>query len=383
MNDATTDASSTYAEKVTRLFRSVPDFSEDPIVAFWETTRACALRCIHCRATAQPVRHPLELSTAEGFHLLDELASFGKPPIVILTGGDPFMRRDIFDLLEYGLAQGLRMSLSPSVTKLMTRETLSRIESLGISRLSFSLDGSCAAVHDSFRGFRGSFDMTMARIQDALDVGLSLQINTVVSRHNLTDLRQTAALLTLFPRVVVWDVFFLVPTGRGQREDVISPEEHEEVYHWLRGLRDSLPFPIKTTLGQPYRRVAFLAALKTGATPGDAWNSVSRTATNDGKGVCFVSHMGEVYPSGFLPLSCGNVRRTSVVDIYRSSPVFKELRDPDALKGKCGQCPFRFVCGGCRARAYAYTGDHLAPEPACAFDPDGWDLGELGAFGAT
>jgi radical SAM protein with 4Fe4S-binding SPASM domain len=379
VNDATTNAPASYAEKVTRLLRSAPDFSQDPMVVFWETTRACALKCLHCRAAAQPLRHPLELSTAEGFRLLDELASFGKPPIVILTGGDPLMRRDIFELLEYGSGQGLRMSLSPSVTKLMTREALVEFKRLGISRLSFSLDGANAAIHDSFRGVRGSFDGTLARMQDALDVGLSLQINTVVSRHNLADLPQIPRLLGSFAGVVLWDVFFLVPTGRGQRDDVISSEEHEEVFHWLLGLRASLPFPIKTTLGQHFRRVAFLAALDSGATPEDAWKSISRTATNDGKGVCFVSHVGEVYPSGFLPLSCGNVRISSVVEIYRSSPVFQALRDPDRLKGKCGRCPFRFVCGGCRARAYAYTGDYMAAEPACAFDPDSWELGAIGA----
>ena len=348
----------------------VPDHNEAPVVVFWETTRACALKCVHCRATAQPRRHPLELSTSEGFQLLDDLASFSSPPIVILTGGDPFMRKDLFELLAYDMELGLRVSLSPSVTKLVTREVLMKIESMGISRLSFSLDGATAQAHDGFRGVKGSFDRTMDRIDDALDVGLALQINTTVSSQTVGDLPRIADLLSTYPRVVLWDLFFLVPTGRGQEADVISAEEHERVYRWICTLGESAPFGVKTTLGQPYRRVFFQQALRQGKDMTESWSAVTRGSTNDGKGVCFVSHTGEMYPSGFLPASCGNVRRRSVVDAYHFDPVFEALRDPDRLKGKCGRCPFRAICGGCRARAYAYTGDYLASEPFCVFEPD-------------
>ena len=236
--------------------------------------------------------------------------------------------------------------------------------------MSFSLDGASHRVHDGFRGVRGSFDQTMDRIADALDAGLSLQINTTVSRHTQGDLPRIAELLSNYPRVELWDLFFLVPIGRGQRTDVISAEAHESVYRWIYSLGPSVPYRIKTTLGQPYRRVFLQEAMLEGRDMAESWSTVARASTNDGKGVCFISHIGEIYPSGFLPVSSGNVRRRSVVDAYRFDPVFQALRDPDRLKGKCGRCPFRAVCGGCRARAYAYTGDYLAPEPFCVFEPD-------------
>ena len=280
------------------------------------------------------------------------------------------MRRDLFDLVAYGMKRGLRVSVSPSVTKLVTRDVLTRLHGLGISRLSFSLDGANAELHDSFRGMGGSFDTTLARMQDALDAGLSLQVNTTVSRHNLEDLPRIAELLSTFPRLVLWDVFFLVPTGRGQRDDVISPEDHERVYEWIYDLGPSVPFAIKTTLGQHYRRLVIQRALREGKDLSEVWSRVARTATNDGKGVCFISHIGEVHPSGFLPIPCGNVRKQSVVEIYRTSPVFQALRDPDNLKGKCGRCHFKTICGGCRARAYGYSGDYLGSEPCCVFDAD-------------
>jgi MoaA/NifB/PqqE/SkfB family radical SAM enzyme len=251
-------------QRLKEMLADAPDFSSGPVVVFWETTKACALKCLHCRATAIPQRNPLELTTEEGFRLLDDLASGERKPIVIITGGDPFMRRDLFELLEYGKSIGLIMSVSPSVTSLITRERLQRLFDLGISRLSFNLDGSNAETHDTFRGVPGSFDMTMDRMQDALDVGLSLQINTVVSRHTLKDLPSIAELMATYPKVVLWDVFFLVPTGRGQRDDVISPEEHEEVYRFLMELGDTAPFLIKTTLGQHYRRARLLNSLEDG-----------------------------------------------------------------------------------------------------------------------
>ncbi len=361
-------------QKLQSLLKESPDFASGPVVVFWETTKACALKCLHCRATAIPQRNPLELTTEEGYRLLDDLASSERKPIVIITGGDPFMRQDLFDLLEYGRDIGLIMSVSPSVTSLITCDRLKRLFDLGISRLSFSLDGSTAEIHDSFRGVPGSFDMTMARMQDALDVGLSLQINTVVSRHTLKDLPKIADLLATYPKMVLWDVFFLVPTGRGQRDDVCSAEEHEEVYRWLMDLEKTVPYLIKTTLGQHYRRVLLQDSLKDGNDLEKTWAKVSRASANDGKGVCFVSHVGEVFPSGFLPVACGNVRKESVMEIYRSSPIFQALRDPDKLTGKCGQCPFRMVCGGCRARAYAFTGDYLAAEPSCSFDPETFEV---------
>ncbi len=370
MTQATSTTQPKSVEEMLESLGPPPDFSNAPVVVFWETTKACALRCLHCRATAQPRRNPNELDTQEGFSLLSELATVSPPPVVILTGGDPFMRRDIFDLLGFGLKLGLRMSLSPSVTKLVTPEVLAKLTDVGLSRLSFSLDGASAEAHDAFRGVRRSFDQTLERIQDALDVGLSLQINTTVSRPNREELPEIAALLQTFPKMVLWDLFFLVPTGRGQRDDVISPEEHEEVFQWMHSLSRSVPFGIKTTLGQHYRRVVLQNAFKEGNGSKEELTRLVRASSNDGKGVCFISHLGDVSPSGFLPLPRGNVREQSILDIYRNDIVFQILRDPNRLRGKCGECPFRAICGGSRSRAYAFTGDYLAQEPCCVFEPD-------------
>ena len=338
------------------------DFNQAPQVIFWEVTWACALQCRHCRAVAQPRRHPLELTTEEGYKLLDEMAEFGQP-IVVLSGGDALMRRDLFDLIRYGTEKGLHMSLAPSVTALVTEKNLSRAYDAGIRRLSFSLDGGTAETHDAFRGVPGSFDKTLRAIRMARDAGIDVQVNTCIYRNSLPELPGMVELLK-DSGIVLWDLFFLVPTGRALMDDVISPQEHEETFNWLYEISQDLPFQAKTTLGQPYRRVAWQ----------NGGEEVGRRAgtTNDGRGIVFVSHLGEIRPSGFLPVSAGNVRKDSLVDIYRNSPIFQELRDPSRLGGKCGVCPFNTVCGGCRARAYAVTGDYMAAEPYCVFQPPTW-----------
>lgn len=344
------------------------------MVIFWELTLACALKCLHCRAEAQPKRHPLELSTEEGYRTLDELASFDHPPIVVLSGGDPFMRQDLFDLIEHGMSKGLTMSVSPSATALVTKRRLQRLKDLGISRISLSLDGSNAAIHDSFRGVSGSFDRTIEAMADASDVGLSFQVNTTVTRHSVRDLQNISGLLAS-SGAALWDLFFLVPTGRARAEDVISPDEHERVFNWLCDFSREAPFMMKTTLGMHFRRVQVQRRLAgegrstDGLSPEDVRGLYRGVPSNDGKGILFISHLGEIYPSGFLPLSAGNVRNDSVVKIYRESELFTSLRDPSALKGKCGRCPFNQICSGSRARAYAVTGDPLESEPYCAFQP--------------
>ncbi|MBI2855673.1 MAG: TIGR04053 family radical SAM/SPASM domain-containing protein [Chloroflexi bacterium] len=349
----------------------------DPVVVFWELTQACALVCRHCRANAQPKRHPLELATQECFRVMDGLASFDRPPIVILTGGDPFMRRDLFDLVRYGIDKGLLVSVSPGATALVTNERLRALKQAGVSRISFSLDGSRSQVHDHFRGVPGSFLRTSQCISNALDAGLSVQVNTTVTQWVRDDLPALEEVVTSLG-APAWDLFFLVPTGRGLVEDMLSPEEMDGVFHWLYELGQRAPFQVRVTLGQPYRRVwvsrklASLGRDYRDLEPSellDVWEGGS--PSNDGKGVMFVSHLGEVYPSGFLPLRGGNVRKGSVVDIYRDAPVFRSLRDPQGIKGKCGVCPFRLLCGGCRARAYALTGDYLAADPTCPFVPPG------------
>jgi radical SAM protein len=347
------------------------DFAQCPFLVLWEVTQACDLACLHCRATAQPARHPLELSTAEGFQLIEQIREFGQP-LLVLTGGDPLKRPDLFELIRYGVDRGLRVTLTSSGTPLLTRTAVRQLQKAGLARLAISLDGSAAAIHDRFRGVEGSFVWTLNGIHYAHEAGLPVQVNTTVTRHNVHDLEALSQLLRGLG-IVLWSVFFLVPTGRGRAEDDLSPVEYEAVLHWLYDCARSAPFDIKTTAAPQYRRVVLQRRRAEKPPPRQFMGAdrVGRAApgVNDGKGVCFISHQGEVYPSGFLPLSAGNVRRDSLVDIYRYSPFFQALRDPDRLTGKCGRCEYRKICGGSRARAYAYNGDYLAADPACLYEP--------------
>jgi radical SAM protein len=359
------------------------DFDQTPFILFWEITRACALACRHCRAMAQPQRHPQELTTAEGFQLIDQIAALGVP-LLVITGGDPMMRPDLFDFIRYGSERHLRVSLAPSATALVTPESLTRAKQAGVARISLSLDGSTAEVHDAFRRTPGSFRRTLNALESARAAGVSLQINTTVSRYNLDDLENMVEKVASF-NPVLWDLFFLVPTGRGNKEDVISPQEHERVFHWLYDLSSQVPFDIKVTAAEHYRRVVIQRRQaerkgrdKSAAPQGELTapgfvspDGLPRAAkgVNDGKGCCFISHIGEVYPSGFLPLVAGNVRQQPLASIYRHASLFVALRDPDKLKGKCGRCEYKQICGGSRARAYAITGDYLEAEPYCLYQP--------------
>ena len=345
----------------------MPDHDQAPMVIFWEMTKACALACRHCRAQAQPQRHPMELSTQEGFDLLDQMAEFGNRPIVILTGGDPLMRRDLFAFVGYGLEKGLRVALSPSATALVRPETLRWLKDAGLSRISFSLDGANSQTHDAFRGVPGSFQRTLECAADAAEAGLSVQLNTTVTRYNATQLTDLADVVGS-SEAVLWDLFFLVPTGRAMAQDMLSPQEHEQVFQWLAQFSQETSLTVRTTLGQPYRRV-LLQQSRSRSQDGAKQAKARMPTTNDGKGVCFISHTGQVQPSGFLPLQTGNVRTERLTGIYRHSPVFKELRNSGLLKGKCGRCPFKEFCGGCRSRAYAVTGDYLEADSSCVYEP--------------
>jgi radical SAM protein len=354
------------------------DFDRAPFTIAWEITRACAFACRHCRAEAQPRRDPRELTTGEAFQLINQIREFGDP-ILVVTGGDPMMRRDLFDVLGYAVERGLRTSLTPTTTRLVTPQALRRVRDTGVRRIAISIDGPTAEVHDAFRGFPGSFDTALAIVRDALDAGLSFQVNTTVSRYNLHLLDELSELVARLG-AVQWSLFFLVPTGRATTADMIAPEEHERVFHWLYDLSRNAPFDVKSTAAPAYRRVVIQRAREGGdgrapiALAGAGYryeDGLARPAkgVNDAKGFCFISHIGDVYPSGFLPLAAGNVRERSVVEIYRHSTLFRELRQPDLLKGKCGRCEFRDVCGGSRARAYALTGDELAADPSCVYEP--------------
>ena len=346
------------------------DFETAPFTIAWEVTRACAYACRHCRADAQPRRDPLELSTQEAVRLIDRLAGFGTRPILVLTGGDPLMRRDLFALARHADRRGLRVSLTPTATALVTRERMRAARQAGVRRVAFSVDAASGPPHDRFRGFAGSFQRTLDGMETARAEGLPLQVNTTVCSENVTELEPMVPLLVDWG-IVQWSVFFLVPTGRGRHLSMLSAIEHERVLNWIHELTRRAPFDVKATAAPHYRRIALQ---RSGRPTGAGFrfaDGLDRPAkgVNDGCGFMFISHRGDVMPSGFLPLPAGNVREQDPVDIYRHSPLFRELRDPDALAGKCGRCEFRDVCGGSRARAYAVSGDHLASDPSCAYQP--------------
>lgn len=370
MSGTTEAAKEVRAERDPRL--AAIDFDRAPFVIAWELTRACAYSCAHCRADAQPRRHPEELDTTEALALVDELAGFGNRPILVLTGGDPLMRRDVFEIAAHATGRGLRVALTPTATALATPARMIEARDAGIRRVAFSLDAPDANLHDRFRGFSGSFERTLWGIEAAAAEGLSLQINTTVCELN-ADVMERMVPVVAGLGAVQWSVFFLVPTGRGRRLKMLSAHDHEKMIRWLDHSAADFPFDLKITAAPQHRRVALE---RTGggsfAAAGYHFDDGLRRpakGVNDGRGFMFISHKGEVMPSGFLPVSAGRVSDSSAVDLYRNSPLFRVLRDPDALGGKCGRCEFREVCGGSRARAYAVSGDYLGPDPSCPYEP--------------
>ncbi len=369
---------------------------ERPFMIIWETTQACDLACRHCRAEAQPNLHPDSLNFEQAKTLLNQAQSFGKPsPIFIFTGGDPFKRSDIFDLVSYASDIGLAVAVSPSGTPLLTKENLLRLKESGTKAISLSVDASTPARHDDFRQVPGSFELTINGWQAAREIGLKLQVNTTVTRYNLKDLAHIFKLVQELG-AMTWSLFFLVPTGRALESDEVSPTEYEAVMHFLYDV--SKYISAKPTEGHHYKRVVLQRSIldkkglpledyiavhpvyyelkaeldrivaEKGLTPRE---SIKRTPMhiNAGSGFVFISHLGEVFPSGFMPVKAGNVKEKSLVDIYREAPLFKTLRDPGQLEGRCGLCEFSGVCGGSRSRAYAVTGNPMAEEPFCTYEP--------------
>ncbi len=350
------------------------DFDMAPFAIAWEVTHACAYACVHCRADAQHQRDPRELSTAEAKALIERLAAFGNNPILIFTGGDPMMRPDLFELIAYAAERGLRCSLTPTATALPTVERLEKARDAGIRRVALSLDAPRPEIHDEFRKVKGSWQRTMETLHRAHDVGLSVQVNTTVAKHNVDILHEMVPFIQEVG-AVQWSVFFLVPTGRAMAKQMISAEQHEEVFNWLYDLAQNAPFDIKATAAPMYRRVAIERKRReasgkpvtfqgAGFQYADGLNRPTK-GVNDGNGFLFISHIGEIQPSGFLPVTAGIVREHDVVDVYRNSQIFKDLRNPDKYKGVCGACEYRDVCGGQRGRAYGITGDYLESDPAC------------------
>lgn len=346
------------------------DFERAPFLVIWEVTQACDLACVHCRACAVPDRHPAELTTQEGFALLEEVRSFGDP-LMVFTGGDPLKRDDLFDLLAYSTRLGLRTTVTPSATPLLTARAIEAIQRAGVARMALSLDGPDAPSHDGFRQVAGSFERTLFGLREARRIGLETQVNTTVTRHNVARLAEIATLVDEVG-AKLWSVFFLVTTGRAQAGDDLTAAEYEQVFEFLYETSRRVPFDIKTTEAQHYRRYVAQRrkAEGNGASRKADTGAVARQAgINDGKGFVFISHTGEIYPSGFLPISAGNVRRDSLGEVYRSAPLFRALRDPDHFEGKCGRCLYRNLCGGSRSRAYALTGNHLGSDPRCVYEP--------------
>jgi radical SAM protein len=375
------------------------DYDESPFLAIWEVTQSCDLACKHCRAAAQPIAHPDQLNHEEAKNLIDQIADM-HIPIFVFTGGDPLKRPDVYDLIRYGASKGVQIALTPSATPLLNREAIFKLKEAGLVRLGISLDGSTPEIHDTFRGLPGAYARTIQAIEWAAEAGIPIQVHTTISRHNAHDLDN---LCNLFEKlnIVMWNVFFLVPVGRGQLDDLLSGEDFERVFGKIYELSQRANFQIKTTEGMHYRRYLLQhnleerkmghghpgsrptavhgsssAAYDPGAPTTDAATRNHSWATrrvNDGKGFMFISHTGNVYPSGFLPIHAGNIRETPLADIYRNAPIFKALRDTKQLEGKCGACEFKEICGGSRARAYALTGDPLAQEPCCIYQPKNWD----------
>jgi AdoMet-dependent heme synthase len=361
-----------------------------PFIVIWEMTRACDLACKHCRAESQPLRNPLELDTREARSLIDEIASFGAPPpLFVMTGGDPMKRPDLTELVAYAAARHLPVAFSPSATPLLTRDVITELKAAGLKALSLSVDGSCSKIHDAFRGIDGVFERTMAAWETARELGIKVQINTTVSRLNLFDLPRVAHMVRA-RGAMVWSAFMLVPVGRGAALEQLSADECEDVMNFLYDVGNAIP--TKTTEGHHFRRVVLErtilerrgiapeSTLRLGPTyrmlraalepwPSQGQARRSPMDINAGRGFVFVSHVGTVHPSGFMPIPAGNVRVQTLTEIYRQSPLFNDLRDTARLTGRCGVCEFAVVCGGSRSRAFASSGDALGDDPLCAYTP--------------
>lgn len=372
------------------------DFNHSPFVVIWEMTRACDLACVHCRAAAQSRRSQFELTSPEGFQLIDQIAEL-KPKVFVITGGDPLKRDDVYDMIAYAKKVELEPSVTPSATPLLTPEAIKKMKDHGVARLAISLDHYYAEAHDEFRRVPGSFDLTIRAIEAARDNGIPVQINSTVSKKTAADMPKMADLLMKYENVVMWSVFFLVPTGRAKSDDMIAPEEVETLFGDLYAISKRVPFNVRTTEAMHYRRYMLQQMMsargrstselidpQTGLIDASTMfmhskpigvqmqtGAITRApkGVNEAKGFVFISHIGDVFPSGFLPLKAGNVKKESLVDLYRSSDLFRRLRDTSNLKGKCGVCEYRELCGGSRSRAWSLTGDAFASDPTCTYMP--------------
>ena len=355
------------------------DYDRAPFLLIWEITQACALACRHCRAEAIDQRDPDELTTREGKNLVDQVADMGTP-IIVFTGGDPLQREDLEDLIRHAKHRNLRAGTIPAGTDRLTRQRVQGLKDAGCDQMAVSFDGSNREIHDSFRQVEGSYDKTIAGANYAREIGIPLQVNTCFCEWNFDDFDNIAKLVEDLG-IVFWEVFFLVPTGRGSELKGFSAERYEEIFAKLYELQQRVSFIIKVTEAPHYRRYV-MQQTKSGpqgpgprtrdliARPSGPGGSVGMApkAVNSGTGFCFVAYNGDVYPSGFLPVTGGSIRKQPLADIYRDSPIFREMREPSILKGRCGRCEYVDVCGGSRSRAFAITGDYLAEDPCCIYE---------------
>lgn len=359
------------------------DFSVAPLLVIWESTRSCALACDHCRANADTTVNPDELTTAEGKALIDKVKAMGTP-IMILSGGDPLNRTDLEELIRHGKSVGLRMGTIPAATPNLTRERLASLKEAGVDQLAFSIDGATAASHDTFRRTPGAFDTVLKACKQARELDIPIQINSCFGAWNWHEFDAVAKLVTTLD-IAFWEVFFLIPVGRGAKLGGLTPEQFEEGFAKLRKMTQEQSFVVKLTEGQHFRRYALQQEVHAGegvaarvehtvARPASlrAGLRLPKRAVNAADGFLFVDHVGDICPSGFLPVRRGNVRFDDLATVYRSDEMFRDLRDHSKLKGRCGVCEYREVCGGSRARSWAITGDIFAEDPSCGYQPKGW-----------
>ncbi len=360
------------------------NYDQRPMLVFWETTRACQLACHHCRASATPNTLPGTLSHDEGVALIDQVAGFGRPyPILVMTGGDCLLREDLWELVEHAKELGIPVALSPSVTPMLTNDAIDRIATSGVNAVSISLDGARAETHEGVRGIPGHFPKTLDAIRRLKAAGVKVQINTTVMRDNVDELAEIVRIL-IDLEVDIWEVFFLVHVGRGVATGALTPQEHEDVCHFLWDA-SQYGFIVRTVEGPFFRRVVKTRREGGPAPETELYQRLSRelregcgetrerpsahtAATRDGKGIVFIAYDGEVYPAGFLPLELGSVRDKPLAEIYRDTPVLQDIR-ASRFSGRCGVCEYSDLCGGSRARAWAETGDVLGEDSACMYQP--------------
>lgn len=347
------------------------DYAQTPLNIYWEMTLACALACRHCRAEAMPQPHPLQLTTAEGKRLLQQIAGFGSPlPQLILTGGDPLSRPDLFEIIDAARELGIGVSITPSATPTLTRDMLTELKAHGVEGIGLSLDGPTAALHDAIRGIPGCFEHTLEAMRWVGELNMPLQINTLVTDESAVQLPLMFELLKQ-AKVARWSLFFLISVGRGKVLNPLSPQAGEALMHWVYEIARSAPFTVATTEAPSYRRVALTQMRAEGLSA----EHIQRSPTargfgiRDGNGIMFISSVGDIAPAGFLPLVAGNVRTDDLVHVYRNAPLFSALHHPENFSGKCGYCEYRAICGGSRARAFAASGDPFAEDPFCPYQP--------------